>query len=329
MVNYFLDGASLGVSTEENDFYVFQSLQDGTNCDKDYVGGVTSLNGASEPAINGHSSQSTTTLFNTADWPKGTNLICLRLKLMLQMSDDNDLVWQLLDFKFDVFVNFEDGSNDITHGENDNEVAESLPIDNNDVVVDKTGHSDTGGAPTISISFPEEAFPYGTEIPFTIEFHHSLDIFTYNVLEEYVIPIDESSRHLKDNLDRNITLRSSKFAMVSTDHSTGIQGILTITLPLILYQMTSLSTVRILVPVAWTNKARRNNMRALTPVKEEIVVAGGYSSSGQISGIVDGIVRLELLPYVDHDNSGSAITRFNMDGLISAVCMRAATSFFL
>lgn len=314
-----MDGALLGLSTDDNDdFYVLQSLQDGTDCDKEYSGGVTSLNGVMEPFINGPT-QSTTTFVNTADWPRGDNLLCLRLKLMLQMSDGNDKLWHQMDFKFVVNVTFEDGSAVIVHGENGNEVVETFPVDNVGVAIEGSGHESTGMGPTFVMSIPEGPFIYGDEIPVTIEFQHPLDIFTYDVLEESIVPVDDSNTPLKDSLGNEITLTGSKFEMVSIDHTAGITGILTIRLPLAVYQMTSISNVRVIVPVVWANKANRHkNLRALPPtvVTGQEVIIGGDSDEMMMNGVVDEVIELELLPYVEENSAGAYVFgRLAINGL--------------
>ena len=89
-------------SSTDSDFYVLQSLQDFADCDSAYAGGLTGLDGATEPAVSG--ATSTTTLINTADWPTGDATFCLRIQLMLQLTDGSDLLWHQMDFKFRVTV---------------------------------------------------------------------------------------------------------------------------------------------------------------------------------------------------------------------------------
>ncbi len=302
-----MDGSTLGASGDASDFYVLQSLQDGTDCDVAYTAGLTTLNAVTEPAITG--SQSTTTLVNIDDWPRGDNVLCLRMKLMLQMSDDNDVVWHQMDFKFTVTVNFADGSADVTY--TGTGAAESMTFENDGL---QTGSgSDTGIAPTFTTDVVGGPFAYGQDIPITITFIHPLDVFTYSVDAANALPVDDSNNQLSDGANP-ITLRSSTFVMDSTDHNSGIQGTLSITLPLVIYQMTAIDSVRVLIPVSWVNNGRRN-LRALT----EEVQSGKYT--GPPTGVVDEVVQVELLPYTDESG---AIVGFTIGSVISTVCMGTA-----
>lgn len=279
VVAYLLDGGSLGSSKDSKDFYVVQSLQDGINCNNDYTDGFASLNGLTEPSITG-TNKTTTNLLSIVDWPRGTHNLCLRIKLMLQMSDGNDLVWHQLDFLFSVDVTFDNGfTNVILGGDGGNSGGGSglvgdlpTPDDAADTVIMDDGPTYPGVDPTFDIYFMAQGpFPYGTEIPFLIEFHHPMDIFTYNIPVDKVLPMNTLTNQplLDPSTGKPIALRSAVFTMISTDHATGIKGMLTITLPLILFQMKSLSNVGISIPVEWASKSRRRLGLGMMIHKEE------------------------------------------------------------
>ena len=338
MVEYLLEGATLGSSTDGKDFYVLQSLQDGSNCDNDYTDGFTSLNGVKEPTITG-ASQTTTTLISAVDWPPGTNPLCLRIQLMLQTQDDNDLLWHQVDFTFNVEATYDDGSANVVFNDGGGVgIGGNGPMEATEVVILNNGPIYPGVEPTFDIFFLDQGpFAYGAEIPILIEFHHPLDIFAYSVPEDKVVAVDPTTNQaLMDPSGQPITLQSVTFEMTSTDYASGIQGIVTITLPLIIFQMPSISNVGISIPVVWTTKSsstrrdrrttnlrsngwdalaenysnsssnNNNNTETTTPNDQE----GDDSDSSQESWKKDAIVKLELLPY-EQDSSKDATSGSN------------------
>ncbi len=270
------------------------------------------MDGATEPTV--ADSQSTTTLVNTADWTTGDVKFCLRIKLMLQLTDGTDLLWHQMDFKFTVTVGIEGGTADVYFVENGG-VAESLIFQENGVET-SDGHSITVGdavAPTFATSLAVVGpFGYGDDIPITITFNHPLDIFTYSVDAENVVPVDELNAQLMSGGDP-IPLRSSSFVMDSINHATGITGTLTMTFPLVLYQLPSTSSVRIKIPVSWTGKTRRH-LRELT----EQMANSDYT--GPSSGSVNELVEVELDPYID---GSGAIIGFTLRGMVALSCAAA------
>jgi hypothetical protein len=146
------------------------------------------------------------------------------------------------------------------------------PEDAADTVIMDDGPTYPGVDPTFDIYFMAQGpFPYGTEIPFLIKFHHPMDIFTYNVPVDKVLVMNTLTNQpmLDPTTGQPIALRSAVFTMISTDHSAGIQGMLTITLPLILFQMKALSNVGISIPVEWASKSRRRRLGLGRIPKEE------------------------------------------------------------
>ena len=302
-----MEDATLGSSSGGTDFYVLQSLQDGTDCNVAYGAGAVSISG-NEPTISG--SQSTSTLTSLIDWPRGDNLFCLRMQLMLQMEDGADIVWHQMDFKFTVTVSFADGSTTVTYSGTGATESGTFEADG---VQTGTG-ADTGLAPTFTTDLQGGPFAYGDDIPIEINFVHPLDVFTFNVAATQAIPVDEFGVQLKDTGGALIALRTASFTMTSTNHATGIKGTLTITLPLVMYQIAAISVARVSVPVSWTNKARRQ-LRVL----QEEDATGVYT--GPPNGVVDEVIEVELIPY--KDESG-AIIGFTVGGIVSTMWVGAA-----
>lgn len=323
VVNYILDGAVLGASTSTDaDFYVLQSLQDFADCNTDYAGGLTGLDGVTEPAISG--AQTTTTLVNTAEWPTGDTNFCLRLKLMLQLTDGSDLLWHQVDFKFTVTVSSPGGNADVYFVENGG-ISESLIFQENSVQL-SDGHSIGIGDsidPTFSTALAEPGpFGYGATIPITINFVHPLDILTYAVNTTHVIPVDDLNKQLVDGSGNPISLRSATFVMDSINFATGIKGTLTITFPLILYQMPSVTSVRIKIPVSWTSKTRRNLRSRMTVDTESYTFANLETTNGMSNEVVE----IKLIPYVE---KSGAFGGFRGRGVVSSVCIGAAAALWL
>ena len=312
----------LGASTSNDaDFYVLQSLQDFTDCDTAYSGGLTGLDGVAEPAVSG--AQSTTTLINTADWPPGDVTFCLRIQLMLQLTDGSDLLWHQMDFKFTVTVSNEGGNADVYFVENGG-IAESLVFQQNGEQ-ESDGHSISIGDstdPTFSTALAEPGpFGYGSSIPITINFVHPLDIFTYAVDTANVVPVDSSNKQLVDGSGTPIQLRSSTFIMDSSNFATGIKGTLTISFPLILYQIPDITTVRIKIPVSWTNKTRRN-LRSRISTEGDSESHYTYADTSAGSGMSNEVVEIKLVPFVDKNSSG-AISGLTVQSVFSSLCLGA------
>lgn len=320
MVNYILDGAVLGASTGNNaDFYVLQSLQDFTDCDTAYAGGLTGLDGITEPAI--AEAQTTTTLINTAEWPSGDSSFCLRIQLMLQLTDGSALLWHQVDFKFTVTVSTQGGNADVYYVENGG-ITESLLFQENGVQLSDGNSVALGSSvdPTFSTALAEPGpFAYGATIPITVNFVHPLDIFTYSVDTATVIPVDSLNKQLMDGSGSPIPLRSVNFVMDSTNHATGIKGTLTLTFPLILYQIPEFSSIRIKIPVAWANKTRRNLRSRMTTADAENYT---YATLATGSGMSNEVVEIKLIPYVE--KSGGATGGFSVKTVVSSVCLGAA-----
>jgi hypothetical protein len=318
VVNYILDGSTLGASTDNNDFYVLQSLQggaDGTDCSSPFGPTYTSLGGATEPAITA-ADATTTTLVNAADWPRGDNKFCLRMQLMLQMSDGNDQLWHQMDFQITVTVSFADGSTSVTY--DGNAVAEDMTFNS---AGSQTGAgSDVGVAPTFTTSVGGTSFAYGQDIPITVGFVHPLNVFTYTVDTANVIPVsDLQGTQLQIN-GQNVALRSKSFANGFTfSNGAGTIGVLTVTLPLSVYQDTAISSVMIKIPVSWVNNARR----ALRNLASSESSAGTYT--GPPTGVENKVVEIQLEPYTDESG---AIVGFTVTSIVSTVCF-GATAFLL
>ena len=318
-VNYILDGSTLGPSTDDTkDFYVLQSLQggaDGTDCSTPSAATFTSLNSVTEPAITG-AAQTTTTLVNTADWPRGDNKFCLRVKLMLQMSDDNDQVWQQMDFQITVTVSFQDGSADVTYS--GNSVAASTTY-NSAGSGTGTG-TDVGVAPTFTTSVTGTSFAYGQDIPINVGFVHPLNVFTYTVDTSGVIPVTDTSGTPLQIGGSDVALRSKTFSPnFSFTGAGGTIGTLHITLPLSVYQDATIANVKILVPVSWVNNARRN-LRMLEGQSGSESGSGVGKYTGPPSGVNNEVVEIQLEPYIDESG---AIVGFTIVSVASSVCLGA------
>lgn len=312
-VNYVMDGSILGISADNtNDFYVLQSLQggaDGTDCSAPYGPTFTSLNGATEPTITGLE-ETTTTLVNTADWPRGANNFCLRMRLMLQMSDDNDQLWHQMDFKITVTVSFTDGSATVTY--DGNSVAEDMTFDS---AGSQTGSgTDVGVAPEFTTSVVGTSFAYGEDIPIQVGFIHPLDVFTYAVDIAGVIPVTDTSGTQLQIDGSNVAVRTKIFTPnFAFTGAGGTIGTVTITLPLSVYQDTTISNVKVLIPVSWVNNVRRN-LRMLDS-------GGSGNYTGPRSGVGNEVVEIELEPYTDESG---AIVGFTITSIVSSVCLGAA-----
>ena len=312
-MNYILDGATLGAASDNTkDFYVVQSLQGGStgnDCENPYEGTFTGLDGFTEPSISG-AAESTTTLVNSADWPRGANTFCLRMQLMLQMSDDTDQLWHQMDFVITVTVSFDDGSASVTY--DGNSVAEDMTFES---AGSGTGSgSDVGVAPVFTTNVVGTSFAYGEAIPIEVGFVHPLNVFTYNVNVAGIIPVtDTVGTQLKID-GSNVALRTKSFAPnFSFGTGGGSIGTVTITLPLSVYQDATISNVKVLIPVSWVNNARRN-LRMLESDSE----SGTYT--GPRSGVGNEVVEIELEPYTDESG---AIVGFTITSVVSSVCLGA------
>ena len=318
-VDYVLDGSTLGVSTDNTkDFYVLQSLQggaDGTDCSTAYLPTFTGLNALTEPAITG-AAQTTTTLVNTADWPRGANKFCLRMKLMLQMSNNIDQLWHQVDFQVTVTVSFENGAASVTY--DGTAVAEDMTFE--------TAGSGTGVGTDIGVA-PEftttvvggTSFAYGEDIPIAVAFVHPLNVFTYTVDVAGIIPVTDTAGTPLQIDGSNVAMRTKTFTPnFAFTTAGGTIGTVTVTLPLSVYQDTTISSVKVKIPVTWVNNVRRN-LRMLQSDSE----VGTYT--GPSSGVGSGIVEIELEPYTDESG---AIVGFTITSVVSSVCL-GATAFLL
>lgn len=318
VVNYALDGSTWGISTDNTkDFYVLQSLQggvDGTDCSTTYQPTFTSLNGATEPTISA-TEQTTTTLVNAADWPRGANNFCLRMKLMLQMSDGNDQLWHQMDFKITVTVSFADGSAAVTY--DGTSVAEDMTFESDGT---QTGSgTDVGAAPEFTTDVVGTSFAYGEAIPINVNFVHPLNVFTYTVDMGGVIPVTDTAGTPLQIDGTDVVLRTKTFTPnFAFAGAGGTIGTVTITLPLSVYQDTTISNVKIMIPVSWVNNARRN----LRMLQAE---SGSGTYTGPPSGVVNEMVEIELAPYTDESG---AIVGFTITSIVSSVCL-GATAFLL
>jgi hypothetical protein len=256
----------------------------------------------------------------------GDVTFCLRLKLMLQLTDGSDLLWHQMDYKFTVTVSSQGGNADVYYVDNGG-IAESLVFQEDGSELSDGHQVALGGAvdPTFSTALASQGpFGYGASIPITITFTHPLDIFTYSVDTANVVPVDSTNKQLVDGSGNPIPLRSANFVMDSTNFATGIKGTLTITFPLILYQMPDVTSVRIKVPVSWTSKTRRNlrSSRVLTTDAENYT----YVDLTTRSGFSNEVVEIKLIPYVE---KSGAISRFTFQGAVStSVCLGAGLLWF-
>mmetsp|Transcript_19205 Transcript_19205/g.55091 ORF Transcript_19205/g.55091 Transcript_19205/m.55091 type:complete len:377 (+) Transcript_19205:326-1456(+) len=314
-VNYVLDGSSLGPSTDNTkDFYVLQHLNGGAtgeDCTTALAATFTGLNGATEPAISG-ASQTTTTLVNTADWPRGDNKFCLRMQLMLQMSDGNDQLWHQVDFVVTVTVSFADGSTAVTY--DGTSVGEDMTFES-DGSGTGTG-ADTGVAPTFTTAIVGTSFAYGDSIPIEVGFEHPLNVFTYTVDAAGVIPVSDPVAGTPLTIGGNAVVLKDKVFTPGFNFATGAIGTLTFTLPLSVYKDTTISSVMVRIPVSWVNNARRN----LRTLEGETTSAATGRYTGPPSGVTNEMVEIELEPYTDESG---AIVGFTVTSVVSGVCLGA------
>lgn len=329
-VDYSLDGSSLGASSGSNDFYVLQFLRDFDDCSSSFGGSPgISLDGETEPVISSGST-STTTLVNSADWPTGDNKFCLRLHLMLQ-TDGTDFLWHQKDFKFTVTVASDNGSTNIVY-ETDGGVSTSLTAQtpNSAQVVDTASN---GIAPTFGATVTGGPFSYGDEVTITVSFSHPLDIFDYVVDANNAIPLNAGNNNRLQDLDSNdIDLINPSYTPVGTTFP-DLTGDLKFEFPVTVYQLTSLTSVRIQIPISWTNNSRRRNLLRPNNSKSSHWAANqierGDLTTGPISGIVNEVIEVELLPYIDEDSSGGAIVGFTVGGVVSSACLATGAALFM
>lgn len=302
-VNYQMDGTvTFGPEAGGNNFYVKQSLQ-GPDCSsadtRDFLTAFTDT----EPATYGASNTVTTLARGAVPFPEGATSFCLRVKLMLDMIDTTDQLWQQVDFQFTVTAVYPDGTDTAEYS-----ATESFGQANDEL--DGGTASDTTTPPVITATLAGGPFKYGDDIPIVVGFQHTLNVFGYTLTttEVFLSPSDSSTP---------LTLNSNEVKPIIGSWATAFNfdsktiGTLTVRLPLIIYQSDAVDSVKVNIPVSWSYNVVRRRLQA---------ASGTYT--GPRSGVTSGVVEVELEPY--RDESG-AIVGFTVTSVVSSFCLGAAT----
>ena len=299
-----MDGTvTFGTEAGGNNFYVKQSLQ-GADCSsadtRDYLTAFTDA----EPTTYGTSNTVTTLARGTVPFPEGDTSFCLRVKLMLDMIDVADQVWQQVDFQFTVTAVYPDGTDTAEYSATEN-------FGQTNAQLNGGTDSDTTTTPVITATLVGGPFQYGEDIPIVVGFQHTLNVFGYSLTttEVFLSPSGSSDP---------LTINSNEVKPIIGGWATNFNfdsktiGTLTVRLPLIIYQSDAVDSVKVNIPISWTYNVLRRRLQE--------GASGTYT--GPRNGVTSGAVEVELEPYTDESG---AIIGFTVTSVVSSFCLGAAT----